>query len=435
MGRLILIAVRNLMKQKRRTFLLGGAIVLVTMLLVVLVGISRGMQDTMLKSATTLLSGHINVAGFFKVTSNAASPTVTQFEQVREVVEKAVPDIDYVIDRVRGWGKVISEQSSLQVPFSGVDIANEAGLRRILKIQPGGDLEGLNEPNTALIFAKQAERLEVDVGDRLTLSAPTIRGVNNSVDVRVVAIANDVGFMSQFFIYVPNQTLRDLYQVSDDATGAIMIYLNEARSVSLLMPRVRSVLEEAGYRVMEHEAQPFWAKFETVNREDWTGQKIDVTTWEDEMAFTAWTVVAFDVISMVLLSVLLVIIVIGIMNTMFMAIRERIREVGTLRAIGMYRRQVLTMFMVEALVLSVSATALGAALGTGLALGLDAANISIGNEALQLVIGSDRLSLALDAGSILRSMAIIVMVTTTFALFPSWRAARMKPVTAIRHAG
>ena len=89
---------------------------------------------------------------------------------------------------------------------------------------------------------------------------------------------------------------------------------------------------------MDPDPRAFWLKFETVNREDWTGQKLDVTTWEDEISFIQWTVTAHRPGSpCTLIGVLLVIIVVGIMNTLWIAIRERTREIGTLRAIGMQR--------------------------------------------------------------------------------------------------
>ena len=49
----------------------------------------------------------------------------------------------------------------------------------------------------------------------------------NTIDVRVVAIAKDVGLLSKWNVYVPNQTLRDLYQLRSDATGAIHIHFAE----------------------------------------------------------------------------------------------------------------------------------------------------------------------------------------------------------------
>ena len=56
-----------------------------------------------------------------------------------------------------------------------------------------GNLDDLAQPGTILIFDNQAEKLGVKVGDALTISAPTTRGTNNTIDVRVVAIATAWG--------------------------------------------------------------------------------------------------------------------------------------------------------------------------------------------------------------------------------------------------
>ena len=65
--------------------------------------------------------------------------------------------------------------------------------------------------------------------------------------------------------------------------------------------RLRGTLEKAGYTRDGADANPFWMKFQTVNREDWTGQKLDVTTWEDEVSFLTWTLKVIDVLKVVLL--------------------------------------------------------------------------------------------------------------------------------------
>ena len=64
-----------------------------------------------------------------------------------------------------------------------------------------------------------------------------------------------------------------------------------------------------------------------------------------------WTLQALQGLTCVLIVILIAIVVIGIMNTMWIAIRERTREIGTLRAIGMHRRGVLWMFLLESLML------------------------------------------------------------------------------------
>ncbi len=434
MLQLFLIALRNLGSHRRRTLLLGGAIAGVTALLVVMMSLSFGIKATLLRSATTLMTGHINVGGFYKVTAGQGAPVVTGSEKLLGIIRKHVPELDYVVSRGRGWAKLVSDTgSSVQVGIAGIDVDTETGFRGVVQLREGS-LDGLKEAGTVLLFEEQAKKLEVKVGDTLTVSAPTMRGTNNTVDVRVVAIAANVGLMSGFNVFMPNDTLRSLYQLNPDATGAIQVYLKDLAAMPAVQERLRGVLAQEGYELMAYDPRAFWMKFETVNREGWTGQKLDITNWKDEVSFVQWTVTALDGLSGVLIFVLLVIIAVGIMNTLWIAIRERTREIGTLRAIGMQRTRVLAMFVIEALSLGLLGTTAGALLGALVCLGLNAADVSV-PVAVQLITMSDKLHLAVTAGPVLASILFITACTTTISLIPSFLAARMKPVTAMHHIG
>jgi ABC-type antimicrobial peptide transport system permease subunit len=185
---------------------------------------------------------------------------------------------------------------------------------------------------------------------------------------------------------------------------------------------------------MDPDPRAFWFKFETVNREGWTGQKLDVTTWEDEISFIQWTVTAITWLSYTLIGILLVIIVVGLMNTMWISIRERTREIGTLRAIGMQRERVLAMFMTEAFTLALTATLAGAVLGVALCAVLNLAHIQA-PLALQLFLMREELHLLVRPSALLGAIALIAGCTTGIALFPSFLAARLQPVTAMHRVG
>lgn len=429
----VLIGVRNLLAHRRRTVLLGMAIGGVTMLLLLLLGLSNGMRETMLKSATTMMTGHVNVGGFFKVTAGVGNPVVTDFKKVREDVQAIVPELAYATERGRGWAKLVSDTGSTQVGIGGVDIDREVGFRDVI-IVAEGSLDSLKKPGNVLIFADQAKRLEAKVGDLLTLSAPTMRGTNNTIDLTVGAIANDVGIMSKFNIFVPNQTLRALYQLNEDSTGVVHLYLKDIDSSVAVAERLREELPKKGYVLMDKDPRPFWEKFEVVNREDWTGQKLDITVWEDEISFVQWTLKAIDVLTFVLTIALMVVIGIGLMNTMAIAIRERTREIGTLRAVGMQRESVMALFLTEAIILGVVAAASGAALGLLIALGLNLANIHV-PLSMQLFLMSEYLNLAIAPASIFGAVLFVTICITLISLIPSYLAARLKPVTAMHHIG
>src|SRR5689334_18533208 len=96
---LLLIAGRNLLQHRRRTLLLGGVLALITCLLVLLVGLYAGIQRTLLDSATTLMSGHVNLAGYFKVTRGQSAPVLMQRQELQALVRREVPELDFTLER------------------------------------------------------------------------------------------------------------------------------------------------------------------------------------------------------------------------------------------------------------------------------------------------------------------------------------------------
>jgi ABC-type lipoprotein release transport system permease subunit len=429
------IALLSLWQARRRTTVLGTAIAFVSTLMTLMLGLAEGMNHSLIESSTTLMSGHVNVAGFFKVTAGQAAPVVTQAKALTDLVRKEVPEATYIASRGRGFAKVISDQGATLLGLSGVSIGEERGLAQVLRMKEGR-LADLSKPNSILLFEDQAATLQVQVGDAVTISAPTTRGTNNTVDVTVVAIARNMGMMSQFSCFLNAATLQRLYQFNDDTTGALQVYLptSELSSVKRVQARLRDSLVKAGYEVMAEDPRAFFFKFENVSREGWTGQKLDLTNWHDEVSFASWTVDLMSALSFFLAVILLAVIGVGIMIVMWISIRGRTREIGTLRAIGMQRRSVLRMFLAEGFFLGLFATVVGVLVGLALSVGLSALHLPL-PQGVQFVLLSDRLILIPTFKWALISLLFITGVVTAISFLPALVAARMKPVTAMAHAG
>lgn len=444
MSVLLRIAFRNLVQARRRSALLSLAVGLVTALLVLLLAISQGIEDNLVKAATTVSAGHVNVAGFFKPTPGSARPIVTDVAKLRKVVEENTPGLAYIVDRHRGWGKLVSDTGSTQVGLSGIVVGNEDAFLNTLRLAEQseykdggraevlGDSRKLAEPHTLMLFATQAKRLGVDVGDVVTIQTETFGGQTNTLDSTVVAVAKDVGLLSSWSVFVPRQDILELYQLNEDTTGALWVYLDDIDRSEEVMNHLREKLAAAGYPLMEHQPQPFFMKFEQVTGEDWTGQKIDVTTWRDEVSFLTYVLAAFDSLSWFLVSILVIIIAVGIMNTMWNAVRERTREIGTMRAIGMSQRRVLVMVMLEAILLGVFATTTGATVGAIVAVVVDAAQIDVPVDAMKVILLSDTLTLSVRPLAIVAAVAVLSLFTALASLWPALRAAALRPITAIQ---
>ena len=299
-----------------------------------------------------------------------------------------------------------------------------------------GKLEDLKGTNVILLFEAQAAELDVKIGDKVTLSAPTPRGTNNTVDVTVIGIAQNMGMLSQFSSFVNNDTIKKLYQLNDETVGALQLYLTKHDPATLksVQERLRSALKSAGYELMDEDPRAFFFKFENVSREAWTGQKLDITNWRDEVNFVSWTVDLVKALAIIFASVLMAIVGVGIMIVMWIAIRERTREIGTLRAIGMQKTRVLAMFLLEGFLLGLLSTVGGALSGVLFAVVINALNLHL-PEGVQFIVLSDHLHLVPTAQWALTAIIYLTVVVTVLSLLPSFLAARLKPITAMSHIG
>jgi ABC-type lipoprotein release transport system permease subunit len=429
----IRIACLNLVQHRGRTALLCSAIAVVTSLYVLLSALTAGVRLTLVETATTVAAGHLNVGGFFKSTPSYVEPLLLDSSRVLDIVKRTIPEIDFVVERGRASGKVISDRGSLQTAIAGIDIDSEPTLLKVLKIREGR-LEEMRAPHTLLLFEQQAAALDVSVGDSITISSHTSRGSANTLDCRVVAIAADVGLLSSLNVFIPIASLRELYGLDPSITGVIQIHVQPrfVDQLELIAGRLRVALEHGGYRLLEPDPQAYMFKLASLGRDDWTGQRLDVTTWEEELSFITWTFHALQGLSFVLMVTLVTFMIAGLTNALWIMIRERTREIGTLRAMGMQRGRVTGLFLFEGCSLGLIGATCGVALGALVTAILNSAHLPV-PLGLQLFLMRDTLQLTLHIETVSSALWLMTSVAGAAAIYPSLRASRCKPVDAMAH--
>jgi putative ABC transport system permease protein len=123
------------------------------------------------------------------------------------------------------------------------------------------------------------------------------------------------------------------------------------------------------------------------------------------------------------------IVLIAVMNVMIMAVYERIREIGMIAAIGTPPRRILALFLAEGALLGVAGTAIGVALSLAIVAALNVwpVHFTFGRQQELVLVPSLAAADAVLIGGIVIVMAILA------SLQPAWKAARMDPITALRH--
>ncbi|MEM3578960.1 MAG: FtsX-like permease family protein, partial [Candidatus Bathyarchaeia archaeon] len=131
---------------------------------------------------------------------------------------------------------------------------------------------------------------------------------------------------------------------------------------------------------------------------------------------------------------------IGIMNIMIVSLMERTREIGILKALGMKNRTVLLVFLTEAAIIGLMGAFIGVGTGWGLAelvVRIFSANGGFGGGLRQggqtAAAGAVRITPLLTPTVFLGAIVFGLIVSLVFAIYPAWRASRLKPVDALRY--
>lgn len=437
------IALRNLVQAKRRTLLLGSAVALVTFIHIGLQSVSNGYMEGLVRGATAVAAGHINVVGLFKHNISRMYPLLNDSDKVKAIITETIgDDLDSMVDRNSIMGRMIGEHRSVYLFLQGINLNAEKNLRSVLRpatrakkdgsTETLGSLDALDKPYHIILFETQAKKLGVGIGDVISFRAKTAVGTNVT-SLTVGAIVEDVGMVSQFFTFTSRPVVQELMQIDKHVGTRVLVYLKDRDQADAAMIKIRSALETANFKLTEYQSSSLFRRWPNLERQDWLGQRLDLTTWQDDISEAEIVVDSIRGVSYVLLLILSVIIVIGIMNTVWISVRERTNEIGCLRAIGMGSRGVLLLFMLEAMLLGLIGAIIGGVAGALTVQVVAALEIPIHNEAMRIILFANQVNLEISLFEIGRAIFIFSTVTSLAALLPSIKAAHIQPLQAINH--
>jgi putative ABC transport system permease protein len=256
----------------------------------------------------------------------------------------------------------------------------------------------------------------VKVGDTVVLVATNKDG---SVNGKTFLVAGELES-------VTGPGGRDGYIHIDDARELLRM---QSADVSEIAVRVRD--PEATERVAELLISALGA---AKGREDMKrkqaagGEGVEVHAWQKLTPF-ANIANMIDLMTLFIKVMLISIVLISVMNVMVMAVYERIREIGTISAIGTPPARVLSLFLAEGLILGVLGALAGSLLSLAAIRALSAAHITFNfGQQLGLLLAPQ-----IGAGDVLAISGIVVLVAVLASLQPAWKASRMDPIQALRH--
>jgi len=425
---LALLALRSLVAHRRRALLLLGVAAGAGALLATAFSVQAEVTRAHRRAVTTLISGDLNVGGFFKAHPDAIAPVIADARPVRSAAERVLPTACSVRERGRGTVVLGAGQHRLGAYVSGIDVAREAGLAQAFELR-SGSMAGLSAARTVALSEPLATRLSVGVGDLVTLFATTVRGERGAVDAQVVAVTGNAGLLAETAgVVMSNATLAELAGYGPNALGVLQIMCDPGVDLGALAGSIREALG-VQFELLPPVHEAFGDKVAPLLREAWAGQRLDVSSWEDEGAFLSFVTDGLAALTFVTALTVLGAVLAGLFVFLSVSVRERTREIGTLRALGMARGAVVAMVLMEGAAVGLGASALGLAAFTTASWTLGS-SVSV-PEGLVALFMIRKLELQLGLSEAVRVVCWICGGAAAASIVPAARAAALQPRLAM----
>lgn len=437
------ISMRNITRQKKRSFLLGGAIAFGVFIIITIGSFTVGMTETLKGNFTSLMGGHIYILG----TETLESGRIVQVIGDTEDLERALDAVDDLVEEyhVRSqvqMGEIIFGSKSTTLQISGVDWNKEQLLEDTLTITDG-NLDNIETAGTLLIPEKIAEKLGVLPGDTVLIRLDTVTGQKNVGEFTIAAIIQEqdsFSFMSA--AYTGMGYLNDLIGLGPSEYQYLNLHLKDIEKMDIAAERLVTELKKTALVDTEEEDEEededkrhgmmFGRGMSGMSAEEpWDGTKFSITTLNDIMEPVLQVVNILNIVSLGLFVILMLITMVGLINTFRMVLIERTKEIGTMRAIGMHRGNVRSIFLLEALYLSLFGAVAGILLSfsTTIIAGL----IRFTSDSpLGLFLNNGRLQFITSPGSVIQVVVILSIMTLVAVYMPAKKAAKLKVVDALR---
>ena len=396
-----------MLRNKRRTLIAGTAIGVGLAALIFSDALMLGMEESLVKSATETFLGHgqIHLRGYRELPE--VDKTIADKDSLEDRLRRD-PRIERFSERVLSFAMITSPSNMASVQLVGIQPNSEAQISQIDDAIADGSYLSPDDPRGILIGSKLSEVLNSKIGARVVVTV---------AEAGTGALAQEMFRVAGIFHFNVAEMDRAMVFVRLDRAQSMLALGSSAHEIALRLAREGS---------LSTESSAVW--------KDYSDSRNEASSWADLVPQIKMAVDLSDFSLLILGLILFAIVALGILNTLFMSLHERMFEFGVMRAVGTRPSRMAILILVEAGALGVIAIILGVALGTVVvaitgSIGLDYTGI----EAMGVTF-RERLYTPFQLRQFTVYPAAVFLVTLLIGLYPAVHAAWMNPAAAMRRS-
>jgi len=399
---------RNVWRNSRRSAITIAAMTLALFVELVYAGLVQGLVLGMTEDATAYELGDVQVFTKGYLTKPSLYDVV---ENPEEAIEKLEAEGYRATGRLFGGGLAASGELSSGGVFVGIDPEQDAATMDLHTAMAEGTWLSDDDPKGVVVGRGLARTLSLELGDEVVVLSGAADGsvANDLFQVRGVLMSVASG-LDRSGILMTESTFRELMVVPE---GTHKLFVRKPVDTPL------SEAKEAVVAIVG------------------SGEEAPaVKSWKEVSPFLAQYIDSVSSVVVVMYVIVYLAVGILILNAMLMALFERIREFGVLKAIGYSPIQVLSMMLIEGFIQGVVATGLGIALAIPVMWYLGTHGVDVG-----VLGGMEMAGMTMPAvwmghytpDVLVVPVAILFVIVFIAVIYPAVKAARLSPLDAMHH--
>lgn len=398
-----MLAWRNLWRNHRRTIVMLSAITIGVWAMIFMTALMRGMVNDMIRDGIRALPGHVQVHHpQYRDDPSVLNLIPTADSELTEVFSQA--GLDGWASRVKVPGIISSERESRGVTLIGVDPELEKSLDALgSNIAAGRNLEGVDDGGV-VIGRRLADKLDTELGKRIVLMSQDPDNEIADRGYRIVGLYEaNLERYEEAFVFAGKSTLQKMLGI-EDQVSEVAVMAGDYRDLQGLTEQVALL----------------------------AGGDVEVLPWQQLNRYLGSMLKVMDGFVLVWMIVIFLALSFGLVNTLVMAVFERVREIGLMLALGMRPASILGQILVESSLLLIIGLVLGNALAWASVVPLqDGIDISAVAKGMEMFGASSILYPELELKDIVTANIVVLVLGFLTSLSPAWRASRYEPIEAI----
>lgn len=431
------VASRNIFRQKKRTFLLAGAIAFGMLVITLINAFTGGLVENIRENIADIFGGHVFITGTEYPEGGQIVRRMKPDERLDQLLAEHAPFISSHTKRSEAYATFIFGSKRTVDTVYGVDFVEEDRLLDSLVVSKGS-FDRIAELNNAIIVTETVgQRLGVEPGETILVKLDTISGQQNVGEFQVEAFVKDQDMFGISSAYAHRAYLNELLGLDTHEFQNLYLTIHDLSQAEAVARDFREGLrsddeiEEEELEVTVSVAgMPITPNDKKEPIQPWEGTRYRVMGINEIMEPIEQVVGVLDKIALVVFLILLFVTMVGITNTFRMIMIERTREIGTMRAFGMHKKQVKRIFLWEATLVSLLGVVTGLVLSGVLVFILGRVGITK-DPAMQMFLNEGRLSFVISKGSLVLNTVLVIVISLIAAYWPAKAAAKLSPMKAL----